>query len=150
LKNKIQMQQKLQTELSQMKRITERSAYTSRIVDIIRSIKKQNNDINEVLRDTKSLQKAINTAEGQLQRQFLASEDLIWNNTNKKDEYSKKAYKLLITLHTEFSELINLIEGTGSIQREIRELEDQIDNEKQHNVEQKLEQIQKDLKEIMN
>lgn len=82
LKNKIQMQQKLQTELSQMKRVTERSAYTSRIVDIIRSIKKQNNDINEILRDTKSLQKAINTAEGQLQRQFLASEDLIWNNVS--------------------------------------------------------------------
>lgn len=82
LKNKIQMQQQLQTELSQMKRITERSAYTSRIIDIIKSIKKQNNDIDDILRDTKSLQKAINTIEGQLQRQFLASEDLIWNNVS--------------------------------------------------------------------
>ena len=82
LKNKIQMQQQLQTELSQVKRITERSAYTSRIIDIIKSIKKQNNDIDDILRDTKSLQKAINTIEGQLQRQFLASEDLIWNNVS--------------------------------------------------------------------
>lgn len=49
-------------------------------------------------------------------------------------------------MHTEFSELINLIESTGSIQREIRELEDQIDNEKQQNIDQKLEQITRDLK----
>lgn len=49
-------------------------------------------------------------------------------------------------MHTEFSELINLIETTGSIQREIRELEDQIDNERQQNIDQKLEQITRDLK----
>lgn len=53
---------------------------------------------------------------------------------------------MLISLHTEFSELINLIETTGSIQREIRELEDQIDNERQQNIDQKLEQITRDLK----
>lgn len=53
---------------------------------------------------------------------------------------------MLISLHTEFSELINLIESTGSIQREIRELEDQIDNERQQNIDQKLEQITRDLK----
>lgn len=82
LKNKTQTQQQLQAELAQMKRITERSAYTSRIVDIIKSIKKQNNDINDILKDTKALQKAINTIEGQLQRQFNVTEDLIWNNVS--------------------------------------------------------------------
>lgn len=53
-------------------------------------------------------------------------------------------------MHTEFSELISLIENTGSIQREIRELEDQIDNEKQQNVQQKIEQITRDLDMIQN
>lgn len=52
---------------------------------------------------------------------------------------------MLISLHTEFSELITLIENTGSIQREIRELEDQIDNERQQNVQQKIDQITRDL-----
>lgn len=82
IKNKTQAQQQLQTELSQMKRVTERSAYTSRIVDIIKSIKRQNNDINEILKDTKMLQKSINSVEGQLQRQFTVTEDLIWNNVS--------------------------------------------------------------------
>lgn len=82
VKNKALVQQQLLTELSQMKRVTERSAYTSRILDIVKSIKKQNNDINEILKDTKSIQKSINTAEGQLQRQFSVTEDLIWNNVS--------------------------------------------------------------------
>lgn len=82
VKNKAQVQKQLQTELSQMKRVTERSAYTSRIVDIVKSIKKQNNDINEILKDTKMLQKSINNVEGQLQRQFTVTEDLIWNNVS--------------------------------------------------------------------
>lgn len=64
---------------------------------------------------------------------------------NKKDEYSKKVYKLLITLHSEFSELIDLVENTGSIQREIRDLDDLINFERQQNVQQKLDQIIKDM-----
>ena len=80
--NKTESQQQLQIELSQIKRVTERSAFTSRIVDIVKSIKKQNKDIDEILKDTKMLQKAINSLEGQLQRQFTVTEDLIWNNVS--------------------------------------------------------------------
>ena len=53
-------------------------------------------------------------------------------------------------MHTEFSELISLIENTGTIQREIRELEDQIDNERQQNVQHKIDQITRDLQMIEN
>lgn len=78
IKHKIQLQQHLVGELNKTKRTTERSAYTSRIADIINSIKKQNHDINEVLKDTRALQKSINTIEGQLQRQFTVTEELVW------------------------------------------------------------------------
>lgn len=80
---------------------------------------------------------------------FFSSLHTHTQQTEKQDEYSKKAYKLLISLHTEFSELISLIETTGSVQREIRELEDQIDNERQQNVQQKLDQILRDLQLMM-
>lgn len=45
--------QQLQAELSQMKKMTDRFQFTSRIVDIVKSIKRQNNDIDEILKDTK-------------------------------------------------------------------------------------------------
>lgn len=96
IKNKTQTQQQLQSELSQMKRVTERSAYTSRIVDIIKSIKKQNNDINDILKDTKMLQKSINTVEGQLQRQFTVTEDLIWNNVSFQPSNLNKKVKFFL------------------------------------------------------
>lgn len=83
LQNKIKIQQNLNDEISQIKRVTERSAYTSRIMDIVKNIKRQNKDIDEILKDTKTIQKAINTAEGQLQRQFTVTEDLIWNNVSR-------------------------------------------------------------------
>jgi len=78
VKHKVKLQEKLQEELNNMKRTTERSAYTSRITDIIKSIKKQNYDINEILKETRMLQKSINTIEGQLQRQFTVTEELVW------------------------------------------------------------------------
>lgn len=82
LQNKTKMLQRLSEELNQMKRVTERSAYTSRIMDIIKNIKRQNKDIDDVLKDTKTIQKSINSVEGQLQRQFIVTEDLIWNNVS--------------------------------------------------------------------
>lgn len=95
MKVKVSMQQNLQTELSKMKTNTkERSAYTSRIADIIKSIKKQNYDINEILKDTRMLQKSINNVEGQLHRQFSVSEELVW---------TKVSFKLI------FNNLIELI-----------------------------------------
>lgn len=85
MKGKVLMQQNLQAELSKMKTNTkERSAYTSRISDIIKSIKKQNYDINEILKDTRMLQKSINTVEGQLHRQFSVSEELVWTKVRLK------------------------------------------------------------------
>jgi len=75
---KAQVYQQLQTELTNTKRVTERQAYTSRIVDIIKSIKRQNNDINVILKDTRTLQKAINTITGQLERQFQVTDDFLF------------------------------------------------------------------------
>ncbi|CAO1395715.1 unnamed protein product [Diamesa hyperborea] len=144
IKYKKEHHQQLMTEFSKIKRATERVSYTSRIIDIIKSIKKQDNDINQILKETRDMQKSINSLNGQLGRQFTVTDDLLFK-TAKRDEHSKKAYKLLIVLHSEFSELINLIESTGSIQRELRELEEHIENERQQNVGDKLEQITKDL-----
>jgi hypothetical protein len=87
MKHKVQLQQSLQAELSKMKRTTERSAYTSRIADIIKSIKRQNYDINEILKDTRMLQKSINNVEGQLQRQFTVTEELVWTKVKIRLKY---------------------------------------------------------------
>lgn len=82
LKNKIVLLNQLKTSLAQTRKAADRSQYTSRIFDIIKSIEKQNIDIAGIIKETKSVQKAINSATGQNQRQFTVTEDVIWNNVS--------------------------------------------------------------------
>lgn len=44
----------------------------------------------------------------------------------KRDDVSRRAYKLLATLHSECSELVKMLEETGANVRESRDLEDQV------------------------
>ena len=165
-KHKILLQQELTVELSKMNKNINRLIYTSRIYDIVGSIKKQKNDIENILKDTREVQKAINTLDGQLGRQFTVTDEMlfkvkdskkiyfvVWQKvyskhkfqTAKRDDYSKRAYKLLIGLHAEFNELIVLIESNGTISREIRDLEDQVEHERSQDIQKNLEQITHDL-----
>lgn len=64
----------------------------------------------------------------------------------KKDELSKKAYKLLATLHSDCVQLIQMVQDTGNVQREVRDLEDQIETENDRNITVNLKQITDDLK----
>lgn len=83
LKKKNLILNQLKTVLSQTRQTTHpRSAHTSRIFDIVKSIGKQNIDIAEIIGETKSIQKSINSAVGQNQRQFTLTEDIIWNNVS--------------------------------------------------------------------
>lgn len=145
LKAKTALHTQLVGVLQKENRTTSRKAYTTRILEIIGNIRKQKDDIEKVLRDTRQLQKQINTITGQLDRQFTVADDLLFT-TAKDSESSKKAYKLLITLHSHCSNLIVLVKETGDVMREVRDLEDQIEQEKSRNILANLENILGDLK----
>ncbi|XP_062564380.1 coiled-coil domain-containing protein 22 homolog [Armigeres subalbatus] len=149
LQTKGAMYARLQKEFEKLNKTINRTAYTSRILEIIGNIRKQKNGIDQILQDTRSLQKEINTITGQLDRQFTVTDDLIFRNA-KKDEHSKRAYKLLVTLHSDCEELIKLVQETGAIKREVRDLEDQIENEKGRNTAANLAQITHDLTEMQS
>ncbi|XP_053684089.1 coiled-coil domain-containing protein 22 homolog [Sabethes cyaneus] len=149
LQTKSAMHLRLQKEFEKLNKTVSRTAYTSRILEIVGNIRKQKNDIDKILQDTRSLQKEINSITGQLDRQFTVTDDLIFRNA-KKDEYAKRAYKLLVMLHSDCAELIGLVQETGAIKREIRDLEDQIENEKTRNTAANLAQITNDLTEMQN
>lgn len=58
-----------------------RNSYTSRILEIIGNIRKQKASIDKVLNDTRDIQKEINTINGQLDRQFTVTDDLLFKVT---------------------------------------------------------------------
>lgn len=78
IKFKAQLHKELLEELQSANKNVQRISYTSRIIDIIGSIKKQNDDIDKILGDTREIQKSINTLEGQLSRQFKVTDELLY------------------------------------------------------------------------
>ncbi|KAL4703401.1 hypothetical protein ACJJTC_011190 [Scirpophaga incertulas] len=121
-----------------------RSVYTKRILEIISNVDKQNMEIKKILEDTRQLQKEINTLEGQLDRCFSIADETLFRDA-KKDDQAKKAYKLLALLHSECSTIVSLVNDTGSMARDIVDLEDNIKTEKAKRTEDTLEKINLDL-----
>lgn len=124
-RNKDQQYSQLFAEVQKLPREVNRSAYTQRILEIINNVRKQRDEISKVLADTREIQKEINTLNGRLERSFTVVDELIFRDA-RTNEASRKAYKLLATLHSDCNELVSLVEETGATVREIRDLEEQV------------------------
>ncbi|KAM7412356.1 hypothetical protein PAMA_022034 [Pampus argenteus] len=146
-KKKEEIYKQLVTELENLPQDVSRSAYTQRILEIVSNIKKQKEEITKILSDTKELQKEINNLTGKLDRTFAVTDELVFKDA-KKDESVRKSYKYLAALHENCNHLIQTIEGTGTILREIRDLEEQIETEHGNKTVANLERILDDYKAI--
>uniref|UniRef100_A0A672ZU83 Coiled-coil domain-containing protein 22 n=1 Tax=Sphaeramia orbicularis TaxID=375764 RepID=A0A672ZU83_9TELE len=146
-KRKEEMYKQLVTELESLPQDVSRSAYTQRILEIVSNIKKQKEEITKILSDTKELQKEINSLTGKLDRTFAVTDELVFKDA-KKDESVRKSYKYLAALHENCNQLIQTIEDTGTILREIRDLEEQIEAENGNKTVANLERILDDYKAI--
>lgn len=124
-----------------------RQSYTSRILEIINNIKKQKTIIDKILVDTRAIQKEIYTITGQLERQFTVTDDLIYR-TAKRNDNSRKAYKMLVTLHSDFEDIIKSLQDVGTLLRDSLDLNDQIESIKNRNVSTNLEKISQDIEHI--
>ncbi|XP_057713889.1 coiled-coil domain-containing protein 22 [Corythoichthys intestinalis] len=146
-KKKEEIYKQLVTELESLPQDVSRAAYTQRILEIVSNIKRQKEEITKILSDTKELQKEINSLTGKLDRTFAVTDELVFKDA-KKDESVRKSYKYLAALHENCNQLIQTIEDTGTILREIRDLEEQIDTENSNKTVANLERILEDYKAI--
>ncbi|KAM8934611.1 coiled-coil domain-containing protein 22 [Pelodytes ibericus] len=146
-KRKDELYKQLVSEYETLPQEVSRAAYTQRILEIVSNIKKQKEEITKILSDTKDLQKEINNLTGKVDRTFVVTDELVFKDA-KKDETVRKAYKYLAALHENCSQLIQTIEDTGTILREIRDLEEQIETETAKKTLSNLQKILEDYKAI--
>uniref|UniRef100_A0A672KMA0 Coiled-coil domain-containing protein 22 n=1 Tax=Sinocyclocheilus grahami TaxID=75366 RepID=A0A672KMA0_SINGR len=146
-KKKESLYKQLLAEYETLSKDVSRSTYTMRILEIVGNIKKQKEEITKILSDTKDLQKEINGLTGKLDRTFAVTDELVFKDA-KKDESVRKSYKYLAALHENCTQLIQTIEDTGTIMREIRDLEEQIETENGKRTVSNLEKILEDYKAI--
>ncbi|XP_053148858.1 coiled-coil domain-containing protein 22 isoform X1 [Hemicordylus capensis] len=144
-KHKEDLYKQLLVELESLPKDVSRSAYTQRILEIVGNIRKQKEEITKILSDTRGLQKEINGLTGKLDRTFAVTDELVFKDA-KRDEAVRKAYKYLAALHENCSQLIQTIEDTGTILREIRDLEEQIESETSKKTLSNLERILSDYR----
>uniref|UniRef100_A0A8C0Y0T5 Coiled-coil domain-containing protein 22 n=2 Tax=Cyprinus carpio TaxID=7962 RepID=A0A8C0Y0T5_CYPCA len=158
-KKKESLQKQLQTEYETLSKDVSRSAYTMRILEIVGNIKKQKEEITKILSDTKELQKEINSLTGKLDRTFAVTDELVFKVSLISSGVQKcfKAHEECSPrLHlfdqkyskTNCTQLIQTIEDTGTIMREIRDLEEQIETENGKRTVSNLEKILEDYKAI--
>lgn len=122
-----------------------RTSYTRRILELVRNIAKQKEDIGKVLLDSRAVQKDIAQFSDKISRIYTETEEMIFKNA-KKDEASRKIYKLLARLHESCETILTTVDGTGLILREVRELNEKIEAESNKNMDQNLKRITADLK----
>ncbi|KAK7097262.1 coiled-coil domain-containing protein 22 homolog [Littorina saxatilis] len=146
-RQKEDLQKQLQMEYERMTKDVNRTAYTRKIMEIVANIKKQKQEIDRILIETKSIQKEINSLSGKLDRTFTVTDEQIFRDA-KRDESVKKAYRFLAALHENCEQLTKTVEETGVILREIRDLEDQIETESHKKVLANLEKITEDYQQM--
>ncbi|CAH6780436.1 coiled-coil domain-containing protein 22 [Phodopus roborovskii] len=146
-RRKEEVYKQLVSELETIPKDVSRLAYTQRILEIVGNIRKQKEEITKILSDTKELQKEINSLSGKLDRTFAVTDELVFKDA-KKDDAVRKAYKYLAALHENCSQLIQTIEDTGTIMREIRDLEEQIETEMGKKTLSNLEKICEDYRAL--
>ncbi|XP_002917791.2 coiled-coil domain-containing protein 22 isoform X2 [Ailuropoda melanoleuca] len=146
-RRKEEVYKQLVSELETLPRDVSRLAYTQRILEIVGNIRKQKEEITKILSDTRELQKEINSLSGKLDRTFAVTDELVFKDA-KKDDAVRKAYKYLAALHENCSQLIQTIEDTGTIMREVRDLEEQIETEMGKKTLSNLEKIREDYRAL--
>lgn len=66
----------------------------------------------------------------------------------KRDETARKAYKLLATLRSECNDVVQAVTDLGLVERECRNLQEQVDAEMSREIGVKLDKVNADLAEI--
>eukprot|EP01012_Entosiphon_sulcatum_P025396 TRINITY_DN30707_c0_g1_i1.p1 TRINITY_DN30707_c0_g1~~TRINITY_DN30707_c0_g1_i1.p1 ORF type:complete len:630 (-),score=164.49 TRINITY_DN30707_c0_g1_i1:21-1883(-) len=147
IKEKEDLKVALEEELSKISRKIDRDQFIGRIMDIIKNIKKQQNETTKINIDNKELQKEINTTNDAVSRSFIATEDKIYKDATR-DDVAKRVYKQLIALRENFDLLISAVEASGSVKQQQHDFEERKSAMTARNDGLNSEQLNEDLENV--
>ncbi|KAL0399085.1 UNVERIFIED_CONTAM: Coiled-coil domain-containing protein 22 [Sesamum radiatum] len=113
---------KLQSDLEKQPKLTSRRSYIERINEITKNSRKQDNDIQRILRDTRELQLESNTIQERLNRTYAIVNETIFREA-KKDPVARQAYRLLTNIHESFEQIAEKILATDRSRRDAADYE---------------------------
>lgn len=132
-----------------------RNQYTSRIMDIIKQVHKQKQDITKILADIKGLQKQMNSSAEKLKRtEAVAEEKLYTAASTSKSSSSGKAdayvecYRKFAQVRELFEELIEVVADVGRKENAARDLQNWISQLEARDSSSHLDKVLADLESV--
>ncbi len=112
-------------------------------------IAKQNKEIDKITSDIRDLQKTINLSSNTLSRADAITEELIFKAaSDKNDPVMVDIYRKLKQLRSSFESLVGTVSNIGATEKNARDLETKIEQERNRVSAQNFERIQNDLQAI--
>ncbi|KAI3675753.1 hypothetical protein L1987_85346 [Smallanthus sonchifolius] len=112
----------LSIEIEKLPKLAARKSYIERIKEITKNSRKQDIDIERILKDTRDLQLESNMIQERLHRTYTVVDETLLREA-KKDQVGEQAHILLTTIHDSFEEISEKILATDRTRREETDLE---------------------------
>lgn len=112
----------LSLELENAPKVATRNTYIQRITELIKNSKKQDADIARIIHDTQQLQRESNATQDRLHRTYAIVDEIVFRDA-KKDPVCRQVYRLLTSIHQNFSETFEKVFSIDKVHREIAEYE---------------------------
>ncbi|KAI3882508.1 hypothetical protein MKX03_000760 [Papaver bracteatum] len=113
---------RLTVELKSQPKGASRKSYIQRITEITKNSRKQDADIERILKETRELQLESNSIQDRLHRTFTVVDETVFRDA-KKDPVRRQAYLLLTSIHESFDLLSQKILATDRARRAVTEQE---------------------------
>ncbi|KAM0995654.1 hypothetical protein ACFX2C_005759 [Malus domestica] len=113
---------KLSTGLEKQPKLSSRRSYIERVKEITKNSRKQEADIEQILKDTRELQLESNSIQERLHRTYAVVDEMVFREA-KKDAVGRQAYRILTSIHESFEQIREKILATDRTRREVGELE---------------------------
>lgn len=113
---------KLLADLEKQQKVASRKSYTHRIEEITKNSRKQDADIERILKETREVQLESNSIQERLHRTYAVADEIVFREA-KKDPTGLQVYKLLVNIHKGFEQISEKILATDRIRREVSEYE---------------------------
>lgn len=112
----------LRADLEKQQKVASRKSYTHRIEEITKNSRKQDADIERILKETREVQLESNSIHERLHRTYAVADEMVFREA-KKDPTGQQVYKLLVNIHKGFEQISEKILATDRIRREVSEYE---------------------------
>ena len=147
IRSKEELISKKKQEYEEMPKESDRASYVTRILDVVKNVEKQNEEISKVLKQSRELSDNTSDLSEKLGRTFQENEENIFKEAQKDTEY-KQLYKDLLEIRSLYEALIEQVQLNGKALNTIRDLDNQIDVISERNDTLNIEKITKDLQTI--